>query len=92
MLICEYPEDCPDKVFVESNFFFSNHAFENPKRQFCVNPNPEKCQFARNFLATFFEVSQKRGCQVAMMNEPICQGSFSSENRWQLGFSSKLNN
>jgi hypothetical protein len=24
-VICEYPEDCPDKVFVESNFISPNH-------------------------------------------------------------------
>jgi hypothetical protein len=30
-----------------------------------VNPNPEKSQFARNFLANVFEVSQERGCQFA---------------------------
>ena len=30
-----------------------------------INPNPEKGQFARNFLANFFKVSQERGCQFA---------------------------
>ncbi len=24
-VICEYPEDCPDKVLVESNFISPNH-------------------------------------------------------------------
>ena len=56
------------------------------------NPNPANCQFARNFLATFFEVSQKRGCQVARINLPLCQTSFARQNRWQLGFLSKMNN
>ncbi len=30
-----------------------------------LNLNPEKGQFARNFLANFFKVSQERGCQFA---------------------------
>jgi hypothetical protein len=55
-----------------------------------LNPNPAKCQFARNFLATFFEVSPKMGGQVAMINQPLCHTSFARQNTWQFGFLSKM--
>jgi hypothetical protein len=55
-----------------------------------INPNPAKCQFARNFLATFFEVSPKKGGQVAMINQPLCHTSFARQNTWQFGFLSKM--
>jgi hypothetical protein len=38
-----------------------------------------------------FEVSQKKGGQVAMINQPLCQMSFARQNRWQFGFLSKMN-
>jgi hypothetical protein len=60
-----------EKWFCGAKWFFSQKVMFFP-----YNPNPEKCQFARKFLATCCEVYQKRGCQVAMIIEPICQATF----------------